>query len=57
MVIVLFSKGCEKVVYTCHYGGLFIDKAFDIARELLVKHKDAMYYEVFSDKEYETRFE
>ena len=56
MVIVLFSKGCEKVVYTCHYGGLFIDKAFDIARKLLEKHKDAMYYEVFSDKEYETKF-
>ena len=57
MVIVLFSKGCEKVVHICHFGGSSIYRAFDKARELLEKHKDAMYYELFSDKEYKTKFE
>lgn len=55
MVIVLFPKGCKDVVHTCRFGGTK-DAAFDAARELLEKHKEAMYYNVFTEKEYEAKF-
>ena len=54
MVIVLFSKGCEKIVHICHYNGI---DPHECANRLMEKHKDAMYYEVFSEKEYEAKFE
>lgn len=53
MVIVLFSKGCERVVHTCHYNGI---DPHECANRLMNKHKEAMYYELFSDKEYKVKF-
>ena len=57
MVIVLFSKSCKKVIHVCHFKGSNIYRAFDKAKELIEKHKDAWYYEIFTEKEYKAKFE
>jgi len=56
MVIVLFSKGMERVVHICFYNVRFninIDKK---VKELLELYPDAMYWEIFSEDEYKTKF-
>lgn len=54
MVIVFFSKGCERVVHICWYNGR---DEFEFARKFMEKHKDAWYFEIFTEKEYKSKFE
>lgn len=56
MVIVLFSKGMERVIHTCFYNVRYNRDVDKKANELLELYPDAMYWDIFSEKEYETKF-
>lgn len=56
MVIVLFSKGMERVVHTCFYNVRFNINVDKKVKDLLELYPDAMYWEIFSEDEYKTKF-
>lgn len=56
MVIVLFSKGMERVVHTCFYNGRYNSDVDKKVKELLELYPDAMYWDIFSEKEFEEKF-
>jgi len=56
MVIVLFSKGMGRVVHTCFYNGRYNSDVDKKVKELLELYPDAMYWDIFSEKEFEEKF-
>lgn len=54
MILVFFDKGCKNVVYKVYYFGSIPKTYID---EIFEKNPSAMYYEVFSEQEYKTKFE
>lgn len=56
MVIVLFNQGFERIVHTCFYNGKYDDDLDKKVNELLELYPDAIYWDIFSEDEYKTKF-
>ena len=56
MVIVLFNQGFERIVHTCFYNRKYNKDLDKKVNELLELYPDAIYWDIFSEDEYKTKF-
>ena len=52
MVIVYYSKGCEKELGVTFFNGGTYEEAVKIAEEHIQKYDNAMYYEIWDNEFY-----
>ena len=52
LIIVLYGKGHNKEVAKCYFNGN-IDDAYVYAEEYMEKFPNSMYYEIYTQKQYE----
>ena len=55
MIIVLFDKGCKNIVAKAHFNGLL--HVTDFIESFMSRYPEARYWEIFSEKEYNAKFE